>query len=294
VKSFKVTPGYHRSLYVEATSPKEIRTSLPPSHRSVVREIALVPAEEVPSLYSPREVYASAFWVRVKRGIYNNDIGYVLSRDEDKLDILVAPRQRPYDDDRRQLLFDIDRARRAGCTVTVEQPSDARGGVVTCRGLVYHQGLLLRSFSKRVLEVVEVPHPDSIAFHVLAGIHPSLIRQTILMFSAQLWRQDDLVRIVKGDLRDRLGRIISVDLENQSATIDTNSDGDDGEAEVFACPIFDLQREYRRGDWVKIFAGDDRGVEGCVLYRVDEMLTLSACRHGERNEVRAKCLTNTN
>ena len=242
---------------------------------------------------TPCKVFASAFWVRVKHGIYNNDIGYVLSRDEDKLDILVAPQQCPYDD-WQQLLFDINRARRAGCTVTVEQPSDARGGVVTCHGLIYHHGLLLRSFLKCVLEVVEVPHPDSIVFHVLAGIHPSLICQTILMFSAQLWRQDDLVHIVKGDLHDRLGCIISIDLENQSATIDTNSDGDDGEAEVFACPIFDLQCEYRCGDWVKNFAGDDRGVEGCVLYCVDEMLTLSACQHGERNEVHAKCLTNTN
>ena len=166
--------------------------------------------------------------------------------------------------------------------------------MVTCHGLVYHQGLLLHLFLKHVLEVVEVPHPDSIAFHVLTGIHPSLIRQTILMFSVQLWQQDNLVRIIKGDLRDRLGHIISIDLENQSATIDTNSDGDDGEAEVFACPIFDLQCKYRHGDWVKIFAGDDRGVEGCVLYHVHEMLTLSACRHGERNEVCAKCITNTN
>ena len=215
--------------------------------------------------------------MRVKCGIYNNDIRYVLFRDEDKLGILVAPWQCPYNDDWRQLLFDINRARWAGCMVMVEQPSDASGGVVSCHGLVYHQGLLLCSFLKHILEVVEVPHPNSIVFHVLASIHPSLIHQMILIFSAQLWRQDNLVCIVKGDLHDRLGCIISVDLENQSATIDTNSDGDDGEAEVFACPIFDLQCKYRHGDWVKKFAGDDRGVEGCILYHVDKMLTLSAC-----------------
>lgn len=223
--------------------------------------------------------------MRVKRGIYNNDIGYVLSRDEDKLDILVAPQQCPYDDDWQQLLFDIDRAGWAGCVVMVEQSSDAHGGVVTCCGFIYHQGLLLCLFSKRVLEVVEVPHPDIIAFHNLASIDPSLIRWTILMFSVQLCLQGDLVQIIKGELHDRPGCIISVNLQNQSATIDTNSDG---EAEVFNCPIFDLQCEYRHGDWVKVFAGADRGVEGCVLYHVGKTLTLSACRHGKRNEVCTK------
>ena len=70
--------------------------------------------EEVTALYSPHEVFASAFWVRVKCGIYKNDIGYVLSWDGNQVDILVTPRQRPYDTDRRKLLFNADAARLAG------------------------------------------------------------------------------------------------------------------------------------------------------------------------------------
>ncbi|KIM58298.1 hypothetical protein SCLCIDRAFT_28193 [Scleroderma citrinum Foug A] len=78
-KSFKVTHGYHQSLYVEAASLKTINTSVPPSHRSIIQQITLVPPEEVTLLYSPCKVFASAFWVRVKCGIYKNDVGYVLS-----------------------------------------------------------------------------------------------------------------------------------------------------------------------------------------------------------------------
>ena len=78
-KSFKVVPGYCYSLYVEAISLKTILSTMLPSHRSSVRNISRVPMEEVASLYSPRELFTSAFWVWVKCGNYKNDIGYMLS-----------------------------------------------------------------------------------------------------------------------------------------------------------------------------------------------------------------------
>ncbi|KAL4080649.1 hypothetical protein J3A83DRAFT_4184650 [Scleroderma citrinum] len=127
LKSFKVTPGYNHSLYIKAMSPKAIKTSLPPSHCSIM------------------------------------------------------------------------------------------------------------------LEVVELPHPDDLAFHVLAGINPSLICWTIAMFLAQLWQEGELV--------NTSGRIISVYLQNQSAVI--NIDSDEGLVV--------------HEDWVKIFAGPDRGIEGCIV-----------------------------
>ena len=129
----------------------------------------------------------------MKQGTYRNDLGYVLSQDGDTVNILVAPRERPYNNDRQQILFDVGAAQGAGCAVTVEQSADLRAGIVTCRGCVYHQGLLCHSFPKQMLEVVELPHPDDLAFHALAGIDSPLIRWAILTFSAQLWQKGDLV-----------------------------------------------------------------------------------------------------
>ncbi|KAL4080432.1 hypothetical protein J3A83DRAFT_4184488 [Scleroderma citrinum] len=77
------------------------------------------------------------------------------------------------------------------------------------------------------LEVVELPHPDNLTFHSLAGINPSLISWTIATFSAQLWQEGELINTSE--------RIISVDLQNWCE------------------------------DWVKIFAGPDRGIEGCIM-----------------------------
>jgi len=185
-KSFKVVPGYCYSLYVEATSQKTILSAMPPSHRSSVRNISCVPTEEVASLYSPCELFTSAFWVRVKCGNYKNDISYVLSQDRDQVDILVTPCERPYDDG-SQKLFDANMARLAGYAVIVDGPSDIHAGVESCCGHIYHKGLLRRSFSKKVLEVVEVPHPDDLLLHSLAGIDPPLIHRTIKIFLAQFW-----------------------------------------------------------------------------------------------------------
>lgn len=252
----------------------------------MVPRITLVPTEDVAPLYSPREVFASAFWVRVKRGIYRNDIGYVLSRNGDTVDILVAPRERPYDNDRRQILFDVVSAQRAGYAVTVEEPADLRAGVVTCRGRVYHQGLLRLSLPKKTLEVVELPHPDDLAFHALANIDASLIRRTVATFSAHFWQKGDLVRLAAGELLNTTGRIVSVDVQNRSAVISIHSDK--GPVE-HSCLISHLQRVHKCGDWVKILAGSDKGIEGCVTNHVGESLVLAVRRLGETVEVRAQC-----
>lgn len=200
------------------------------------------------------------------------------------MDILVAPRDRPYDNVRRQILFDIDAARRAGYTVTVEQSSAMRTGVVTCDGCVYHQGLLRKSYPKQILEVVELPHPDDLMFHVLSGIDSSLTHRTIATFSAQLWQEGDAVRVVVGEHLDATGRIVSVDRQNRSAVITVP--GDRGSVE-YHYDIFHLQRVHNCGDWVKIFAGPDKGTEGCVVNHIGPNLVLSVHRPCGTVEVRA-------
>lgn len=88
-KSFKVTQGYHHSLYIEAMSPKAIQSAIPPSHCFIVRKITLVPMKEVMELYSPHEVFTSTFWVWVKHGIYKNNISYMLSLVLPQLQVII-------------------------------------------------------------------------------------------------------------------------------------------------------------------------------------------------------------
>ncbi|KIM65443.1 hypothetical protein SCLCIDRAFT_22646 [Scleroderma citrinum Foug A] len=240
-------------------------TSHDPLHRS-----PLSTSQALPRVY------------KVKSGIYRNDVGYMLSRDGDQVSILVAPRQRPYDSGHQKLLFDADAARLAGYAITLD-PSDTRAGVMSCDGLIYHKGLLRCSLLKKTLEVVELPHPDDLVLHSLAGIDPPLIHQTIKMFSAQFWQQGDLVCITEGELFNMSATILSVNFQNKSASVVIDSNGT--LPVQHSCPISSLQRTYRCGHSVKVFAGSDRGTEGCVVDHSGENIILTVHRTGEIIEI---------
>ena len=154
---------------------------------------------------------------------------------------------------------------------------------MSCDGLIYHKGLLRCSLSKKTLEVVELPHPDDLVLHSLAGIDPPLIHQTIKMFSAQFWQQGDLICITEGELFNMSATILSVDFQNKSATVVIDSNGT--LPVQHSCPISSLQCTYRRGDSVKVFAGSDRGTEGCVVDHSGENIILTVHRTGEIIEV---------
>ncbi|KIM67506.1 hypothetical protein SCLCIDRAFT_21036 [Scleroderma citrinum Foug A] len=155
--------------------------------------------------------------------------------------------------------------------------------VMSCNGLIYHKGLLQCSLLKKTLEVVELPHPDDLVLHSLAGIDPPLIRQTIKMFLAQFWQQGDLVCITEGELFNTSATILSVDFQNKSATVVIDSNGT--LPVQHSCPISSLQRTYRRGDSVKVFAGSDRGTEGCVVDHSGENVILTVHQTGEIIEI---------
>ena len=180
-----------------------------------------MPAKDIAVLYSPHQDFTLSFWVQVTCGTYENNVSYVVLQNGDKVEILLVPREHPYDNDHsRKLLFDIEAARQAGCTV-VEGTSGT--GIVTCGRLIYQQGLLHWSFVKQILEVVEAPHPNDLAFHHLAGIDPPLIQRTTTSFSAQLWQEGDLVHIEQGEFINTCGAVLAVNMQNKSATIEINA-----------------------------------------------------------------------
>ena len=96
-KLLKVTPGFSCSLYVEALSPHAIASAILPSHQSLVWSINHVPAKDVAALYSPCKDFTSSFWVWIICSMYKNDVGYVLLWNGDKVKILLAPQEHPYD-----------------------------------------------------------------------------------------------------------------------------------------------------------------------------------------------------
>ncbi|KAF9233647.1 hypothetical protein BU15DRAFT_66401 [Melanogaster broomeanus] len=237
-------------IYVEALSPHHINQHLPASHKTTIRDIILLPDKEYGSFHCS--------WVRIKRGLYCNDIGYVLSGDKSSLELLVVPRQRPYDkidrdnvpevraqQQRERKLFDTNAAKDAG-------PS--------------------HSFPRDSLEVVAIPHPDQISALVEAKVNPDLVHRSHLLFSSQFWKEGDLVRPDIGAFAGQRATILAVDLAKRSVTIhlaDRNiATGD------YDVPVLDLRRMFRNGDVVKVIAGIHRRSIGTVICNAKDTATI--------------------
>ena len=77
--------------------------------------------------------------------------------------------------------------------------------------------------------------------------------------------------------------ILSVNFQNKSATVVINSNGT--LPVQHSCPISSLQHTYRCGDSVKVFAGSDRGTEGCVMDHSGKNIILTVHQTGEIIEV---------
>ena len=231
-----------------------------------------MPAEDVVALYLPHKDFAFSFWVWIIRGLYKNDVGYVLLCNEDKVEILLVPQECPYDNNHGRRLQCGGNIRYQGCDLW---PPHLPAGVTP------------PVFCKADLGGSRSPHPDDLAFHHLAGINPPLIQQTVALFSVQLWQEGDLVCILQGEFVNTCGSVLAVDMQNKTATI--KIDAEDGLKGQYYFSISHLQCMHRRGDSVKVFVGPDKGAEGFVVALGDN-LTIAVRPDGEDIEVSPKSL----
>ncbi|KIJ06250.1 hypothetical protein PAXINDRAFT_20549 [Paxillus involutus ATCC 200175] len=271
-------PRIPHKIYVEATSPHDIRCNAPPSRTSAIRDITLLLDEEHAWFRKADISMRLHSWVRVRRGLYRNDIGYVLACDQTSSDLLLVPRQRPYDDidehdvpevkaqkRRERKLFDPTVAKNAAHSVL---PFNTCAGIFRCNDVFYHRGLMRRTFPNDVFEVIGLPHPDDIALHAEAQVDPDLIHRTYLSFSYQFWKEGDLVWIWVGSFEGERATIVAVTLDEGSAKVSL------GDSSVYDVPLADLCRLFRGGDTVKVLAGVHRGYLGTVIAVAEDTVTL--------------------
>ncbi|KAG6376546.1 hypothetical protein JVT61DRAFT_2542 [Boletus reticuloceps] len=210
-------------IYVEATSPLEIQNTCPPSHVSTIRSISRVPDEDRPLNLSLRPSFRPRSWVRVLRGLYKDNIAYLLSCEDNSCKVLIPPRCHPYDkpDGQEQQppsasLFNEMEARNARCRVLT---FDRDTGIVRCDGGEYHCGLLRRTYSMSSVETIEVPHPGHLSLLVESQIDAMLVKQSYLRFSIPFWKAGDLVRPKDGPLLEQLASTVSIDHDRGEVTL---------------------------------------------------------------------------
>ena len=277
-------PWLPHRLYVMAPSPSEVRNNLPVSHRTATKEITLLPPEEAPSLasFKARQTLPARVWVRIKKGLYKGDIAFVERSNASEAVVVVAPRIHPYDLPQQKGekdLFSSELATLGGLSLV---PISSATGVdigFTCGDQDFVYGLLRLSLPVDFLTLIELPHPDDISFHVMANFEQPTVEETIHLFSAQFWRECDIVEIRGGDLHGVRGSLVDVEWHKRTAsllphTVEVQKGGDNDESGIIHCSIPELRRVFRAGDAVKVIAGPRRGYTGHVIAAYGGKVTL--------------------
>ncbi|KIK18716.1 hypothetical protein PISMIDRAFT_108911, partial [Pisolithus microcarpus 441] len=267
-----------KCIFVEARNPLEVQICLPPSHNTLIKNIVLILAEEMRSITQPHDIPVWS-WVCHLSGPFKNDISYVLSTYADFMEMLVVPWEVPYYSTPQDLfhgctLFDVDLARAHGLEVMVS--TDEEGHLVaSCEGREYHCGCTCFFSHKKAIKVVNVPLPDKIAWFALALIDPPLVDRTMTSFSAQWWQDRDTGRIHSGEYAGSLAHVVTTDSQCESVTvcvlIPRSSDDVVKDLEI---SIHDFRLEFLPGTFVKVIAGMNRGFEGMVIGKVEDMVVL--------------------
>ena len=197
--------------------------------------------------------------------MYEGDLGYVETSNEDTAIVIVMPRQWPYNIPKqsgKKMEFSVELAWLGSHhLVPILSASGTEIGY-SCGEQQYVYGLLRLSLAVDTLELVNLPHLDNLKYHMLTGIDRPFVKQTMWLFSAQFWKEKDKMEIWEGNLKGKEGRLGDIDWYKRTATILCDRD-------AFDCSLHELHRKFSVGDVVKIMVGPFSG-EASHVTAVDE------------------------
>jgi ribosomal protein L24 len=252
-------------LYVVADSPRTIAASLPSSHAFAVKRYIRI-----------------SEWVRVRYGKHKGDIGYVFDSDQSNglIAILIPPRCFPYPMPSGSVAL-LDRLRLPNNQTVRDLNRD--GKVIGCsyKGEQYYMGLVLKHFHRDRLELVASPHADDIQLHMQSGFDTPFVKKTLAVFSMQFLRIGDSARVISGELRSKIGTVVSTDHASGSVCLEIILDGHRSGIDV---RLEDIERVFCVGDEVRVVAGPYLGLEGHIIQISDDMFHV--CQDGSKEEVR--------
>ncbi|KAI6126695.1 hypothetical protein F5141DRAFT_1060411 [Pisolithus sp. B1] len=261
-------PWLPHRLYVAGTCPAEVRNHLPPSHRHATKGIILLPPMEATSFstFKAQQVLPIRTWVRIKKGLYKGDVGFIETSNAIDVVLVVAPHERPYD-------LPEQCGEKSLFSSLALEPILSPAGVgigFTCGGHDFIHGLLRLTVPAHSVTLVELPHPDDIAFHMITHFERSSVVKAVQLFSAQFWRELDTVEICS---------LIDVEWDKRTASVlFCSAEGREGDignkGETIHCSIQELRRVFSAGDTVRVIAGPYRGHVGHVITAYDGIVSL--------------------
>lgn len=269
-------------LYVVADSPRTITASLPTSHVFAVKRYIRISEEERKAVGGSVSKLPNPAWVRIKCGKHKSDIGYVFDPDPSNglIAVLVPPRCFPYPMPSGSVAL-LDRFRLPDDQTVRDLTRDGKVIGFSFKKEQYYMGLVLKYFHRDRLELVAYPHADDIQLHMQSGFDTPFVKKTLAAFSTQFLRTGDSARIISGELRSKIGTVVSTDHVSGSVCLEIVLDGHQSEIDV---RLEDMERLFRVGDKVQVVAGPYMGLEGHIIQISDDMFHV--CQDVSKEEVR--------
>ena len=270
-------------IYVEAKSPEVVRRSLAGMSAFIRwREgIALVPIQERVQLLQQSEVdVCTGDWVRVKRGLYRDDLGCILDHENfsSRFTFAVVPRlnykpdptgthtklgikRRAPPNRPSQALLDVERARQIGKV----QGSKTRDGYLKFQGMYFHGGLLIRQHSVHDLITKSVtPRYDEIQlFRASPHFDRSIIRKWQIAVSLAALQAGNRVEILAGELKGSLALV--KDIQDNILKVEPLDLSQNPCHGILQLPAEHVRKAFLPGDFVQVRHGGDAGNRGYVI-----------------------------
>jgi transcription elongation factor len=274
-----IQPSLPNSIYIEARSPLVIQRYLGLFSSSISwhKGVHLVPLQERVQLLSMRSGKLGedvGDWVRIKRGTYRRDLGYVLRVDDLKSQVrlLLVPRityksgtlksqavkhsktQRPL-----PALLDLNLAQ----TVDGSQRLDG----LKFKGMVFMDRLLVKDYAPHDLITTNVrPTYEEIKlFRGCKAVDGSAIREWEIADATKALCVDDRVEVLVGELKGCCGLVL--DIRDEIAKVEVQQEGPAMPREKYLLdvPLRHVRKAFRDGDFVEIRHGGHAGVVGYVI-----------------------------
>eukprot|EP00126_Sphaerothecum_destruens_P002287 Sdes_comp15728_c0_seq1m4763 len=272
-------------IYVEAHRQAHVKAAI---HGLQVLALGqykqeLVPIKEMPQILTVRKTIVDLeprSWVRVKRGIYKEDLGQVVSMEETGNQVVVKLVPRISYDTIRSHGGAIGEKRkkpikRAPQKLFNSQDVRSFGGEVTridgvydfFEGNRYKDGYLFKSYPLQSLAINGIqPTLDELQrFQGVNsdGVTSHEVGAELLPFTNVIFSKGDAVEVIEGELINLTGVVDKV--ENGMITVIPKHEDLKGMNDALEFPASQLRKFFKMGDHVKVVAGQYTGETGMVV-----------------------------
>ena len=270
IRSAFTRGSFRGSIYVEGIldanmiSLLNLTPGIIQKQSSVVRQI-IEPSDWVRllTMHDPTTVVKGSQWIRVHKGVYKGDLGFVTHVEAWGARVLVVPRLKP---PTPQAAASLKRKRTSSrpeprlfdpatfSSVFQRQPKLLYNGTYTSRGLVFDHGLLRLDLDLHSISLNSTGVPSQILGLFTRSSHPSLAESDYPYPEEWIFKEGELVTVCSSKKEATIVEVKSTHLEVDLAT----KEG------IVAVNWYNVRKVFSTGAFVSVTSGPLRGTMGWV------------------------------